>query len=99
MSDSDYYLQAEFLIKRGYVSGMTVDQLSDKLSAKADKDTPTNCHTRETVYDEETQKFIENRRAEAYDVQKRLISPGERTSAAIETYQPKGQPPLNQNDL
>lgn len=99
MSDSDYYLQAEFLIKRGYVSGMTVDQLTDKLSAKADKEVPTNCHTRETVYDEETQKFIEARRAEASDVQKRLISPGERTSAAIETYQPKGQPPLNQNDL
>ena len=99
MSDSDYYLQAEFLIKRGYVSGMTVDQLSDKLSAKADKEVPNNCHTRETVYDESTQKFIENRRAEASDTQKRLISPGERTSAAIETYQPKGQPPLNQNDL
>ena len=91
---SDYYLQAEFLIKRGYVQGMTVDQLSDKLSAKADKEVPNNCNTRETVYDEETQKFIENRRADASDTKKRLISPGERTSAAIETY----QSPLNQND-
>ena len=90
---SDYHLQAEFLIARGYVSGMTVDQLANKLSAKSEKPTPDACCTRESVYDEEGQKTVEKMRNEASETQKRLIQPGERTSAALER---KARMPLNQ---
>ena len=89
---SDYHIQAEFLIHRGYVTGMTVDQLADKLSAKADAPPPEACHTRESVYDEEGAKFVEKTRNASSESQKRLIQPGERTSAAIQVY----NAPLNQ---
>ena len=89
---SDFHIQAEFLIHRGYVTGMSVDQLADKLSQKADATPPEACHTRESVYDEEGAKYVQKARDEASEGQKRLIQPGERTSAAIQVY----NAPLNQ---
>jgi hypothetical protein len=89
---SDYHIQAEFLIHRGYVTGLTVDQLAEKIAQKADKPVPDGAHTRESVYDKESHETIQRIRDGASEGQKRLIEPGERTSAAIQTY----RAPLNQ---
>lgn len=93
--DSDYIIQAEFLLTRGYCSGMTVDQLAEKLSKNADKPVPEGTHTRESVYSEDALEQVQKMRDSASETQKRLIQPGERTSAAIQTYT---KAPLNQHD-
>lgn len=94
---SDFYHQAEFLIKRGYVSGMTISQLADKLEKSVDKPVPEGAHTRESVFDEAGAAYVEKRLSEAPESKKRLITPGERTSAAIQTWH--GGPPLSQDDV
>ncbi|MGI9569008.1 MAG: hypothetical protein ACR2PH_04535 [Desulfobulbia bacterium] len=90
MSESDYFFQAEFLLARGYVSGMTIDELADKLlkDANREKPVPEGIHTRENVYgdDPALQKHVEEARNAAHDTQKRLITSGERESAAIKPY-------------
>ncbi len=94
---SDYHQQAEFLLTRGYVTGMTKDQLAEKLLQNAEKTPPENSHTRETVYDDQSQSFVAKVRDAASETQKRLIQPGERTSAALQVWT-SDEWPLNQND-
>ena len=89
-SEADYILQAEFLLTRGYVSGMTISQLADKLldAANKEKPVPEGIHTRDNVYNDDVAKeFVKNKRDSASDTQKRLIMPGERQSAAISPYE------------
>jgi len=62
---SDYHTQAEYLLNRGYVTGIDVHKLAEKLSESAKKPVPLNCNTRETVYGEDSLELIEKLRTEA----------------------------------
>lgn len=62
---SDYHTQAAYLLKRGYFTGMDVQQLSEKLSESSKKPVPKNCNTRESVYGKDVLELIEKIRTEA----------------------------------
>jgi hypothetical protein len=88
---SDYIEQAKYMLLRKYVTGMTVDELASKLSLEADKKTPSGAMTRESVYGTENVELVQRLVNETPPVQKRLILPGERLSAAVTS-------PLNKDE-
>ena len=80
MSD-DFYTRAEFLIAKGYLPGMSISKLAEKLRLEVDldknKETVTN--TRTSVFQD--QAFVEEFLANINPESKELISEIERVNA------------------
>lgn len=86
LMDQKYIDRALYLINNGYVTGVEASDLADKLHTIDNSNTkyPSDVLTREKVYGEENAELIKNIVDETAPEKKFLVTPGERTSAALD---------------
>ena len=86
MSEEKYIDRARYLIAKKYVVGIKVDELADKLHKQDIEkvEVPEGVMSRETVYGKENVEVVQRIVDTTAAHQKQLISPGERTSAALQ---------------